>query len=325
MSLPCIMPDLSIVILNWNARDFLRACLRSLEECEPTIFVEIIVVDNDSRLDDSAQMVAREFPDVTLVRNPRNSGFSSGNNLGWKAATGRHVLFLNPDTLVHRGALETLVEVLDSDPSIGVVGPRMIYPGGELQFSARAFPSFGAGIFRNSFLGRMFPNNPWSRAYLQTDLSRTQSQDVDWLSGSALCGSRAALDAMCLGNGPWDESFFMYCEDVDLCFRLMKHLWRRVYVPSATIEHHIGKSSDLAQAKSIRRHHAAMWLFYRKHYMSGSGALLAPIAAFGIGMRATFAVLKLCRAYARMGVLRLFLRRKVRAKGLEWLFKKGKS
>lgn len=315
------MPDLSIVILNWNARDYLRACLRSLEGYQPQISLETIVVDNQSTLDDSAEMVRREFPGVVLIENGQNSGFSAGNNIGWKRASGRHVLFLNPDTIVEHGALETLVAKLDSDTKIGVVGPRMTYPDGELQFSARAFPSFGAGLFRNSFLGRLFPNNPWSRAYLQTDLSRNEDQDVDWVSGSALCGSRVALNAVCQQNGPWDEDYFMYCEDIDLCFRLHEKKWRCVYVPEATIQHHIGKSSDLAQAKSIRRHHAAMWQFYQKHYMKGTGALLAPIAAAGIGTRAFFAVLKLCRTYGRMGVLRLFLRRKVRAKGWEWLFK----
>ncbi len=317
-------PDLSIVILNWNARDYLRACLRSLEEYVPQITIETIVVDNNSTLDKSADMVEREFPGVLLIRNPLNSGFSSGNNLGWQKAMGRHVLFLNPDTIVEAGALEALVQALDGNAEIGAVGPRMTYPDGELQFSARAFPSFGAGLFRNSFLGRLFPNNPWSRAYLQTDLSRGSNQDVDWLSGSALCGSRVALEAINLANGPWDEDYFMYCEDIDLCYRLMEKKWRCVYVPGATIQHHIGKSSDLAQAKSIRRHHAAMWLFYRKHYMQGIGVLLAPVAAFGIGTRAFFAVVKLCRTYARMGVLRLFLRRKARAKGLGWLFRKRK-
>ncbi|RYX86118.1 glycosyltransferase family 2 protein [bacterium] len=316
-------PDLSIVILNWNARDYLRACLRSLEEYAPQIAFETIVVDNNSLLDNSADMVESEFPAVTLIRNPLNSGFSSGNNLGWKKATGRHVLFLNPDTIVEAGALEALVATLDGNAKIGAVGPRMTYPDGELQFSARAFPSFGAGLFRNSFLGRLFPNNPWSRAYLQTDLSRGSNQDVDWLSGSALCGSRVALESIKQRRmgGPWDEDYFMYCEDIDLCYRLMKKKWRRVYVPGATIQHHIGKSSDLAQAKSIRRHHAAMWLFYRKHYMKGTGALLAPFAASGIGLRAFFAVLKLCRTYARMGVLRLFLRRKVSAKKADWRFR----
>jgi len=319
-------PDLSIVILNWNAQEYLRACLCSLQKFPPRCSLETIVVDNDSRLDDSASMVEREFPDVTLIRNPRNSGFSSGNNLGWKAATGRVVLFLNPDTLVEAGALDILVAALDEDPTIGAVGPRMTYPDGELQFSARAFPSFGAGLFRNSFLGRMFPNNPWSRAYLGGGLSREGNQDVDWLSGSAICSPRAALEAVCLENGPWDEDYFMYCEDIDLCFRLGEAKLRRVYVPHATIQHHIGKSSDYARAKSIRRHHAAMWLFYRKHYMKGAGTLLAPVAAAGIALRATLAVAKLSRSYAEGGVLRLFLRRKARAKGLDWLFKsRGKG
>ncbi len=318
----CTMPpDLSIVILNWNARDFLRACLRSLEQNPPQIEIEIIVVDNDSRLDDSANMVEREFPSVMLIRNPHNSGFASGNNLGWKCTRGRHVLFLNPDTVVEAGALDALVQALDENPQVGAAGPKMTYPSGELQFSARAFPSFGAGLFRNSFLGRAFPNNPWSRAYLGEGLSLDKNQSVDWLSGSALCASRVALESVCLPNGPWDEDYFMYCEDIDLCFRLGERGWKRLYVPGATIQHHIGKSSDLAQAKSIRRHHAAMWLFYRKHYMKGAGFLLAPFALAGIGIREFFAVAKLCRTYARMGVLRLFLRRKARAKGWGWLFK----
>jgi GT2 family glycosyltransferase len=319
-------PDLSIVILNWNARDYLRACLASLEENPAQIEIETIVVDNDSRLDDSATMVEREFPGVTLIRNPHNSGFSSGNNLGWKSARGRHVLFLNPDTVVEAGALDALVQALEETPQVGAVGPKMTYPSGELQFSARAFPSFGAGLFRNSFLGRAFPNNPWSRAYLGEGLSLDKNQSVHWLSGSALCASRVALESVCLPNGPWDEDYFMYCEDIDLCFRLGEKGWKRFYVPGATIQHHIGKSSDFARAKSIRRHHAAMWLFYRKHYLKGVGILLAPLAAAGIGVRATLAVAKLSRSYAQGGVLRLFLRRKATAKGWGWLFKQqGKS
>ncbi len=315
------MPDLSIVILNWNARDYLRACLASLEFNPSQVTIEVIVVDNDSRLDDSALMVEREFPGVMLIRNAHNSGFSSGNNLGWKSASGRHVLFLNPDTVVEAGALDSLVRALDENPRIGAVGPRMTYPSGELQFSARAFPSFGAGLFRNSFLGRAFPNNPWSRAYLGEGLSRDENQQVDWLSGSALCGKREALEAVCLSNGPWDEDYFMYCEDIDLCFRLGERGWKRVYIPGATIQHHIGKSSDFTRAKSVRRHHAAMWLFYRKHYMKGLGVVLAPFALAGIAVREFFAVAKLCRSYAQGGVLRLFLRRKATAKGWDWIFK----
>ena len=311
-------PDLSVIILNWNARPFLVACLHSILEQNWRHEIEIIVVDNDSRLDDSVEAIKRDFPGVILVENSQNSGFSAGNNLGFRRARGEFALFLNPDTVVEAGALDFLLDWMKDHPQVGAIGPRMTYPNGELQHSSRAFPSFGAGLFRNSFLGRLFPKNPWSRGYLMSDAAPDQPRAVDWLSGSAILARRAALDAIQTGrrrkNGPWDEDFFMYCEDIDLCYRLMRKKWPRFYVPGATIQHHIGKSSDFAQGQSIRRHHAAMWLFYRKHYLRGLGTLGAPLAALGIAVRATLATLKLYRGYAAVGMFRVMVRRKVGSK-----------
>lgn len=309
-----VRPDLSIIILNWNARPYLVACLHSIIDFNWKHSLEVIVVDNHSLIDDSVEVVKRDFPDVKLIENPRNSGFSAGNNLGYRAARGEYVLFLNPDTVVEAGALDRLLDWMKAHPEAGAIGPRMTYPDGELQHSARAFPSFGAGLFRNSFLGRLFPNNPWSRGYLMADSDANREREVDWLSGSAILARRAALDSIETGNGPWDEDFFMYCEDIDLCYRLRLRNWPRWYVPGATIQHHIGKSSDFAQGKSIRRHHLAMWLFYRKHYGRGRGVLLAPVALLGIATRATLATLKLYRGYAKIGEFRAMLRRKVRHK-----------
>ena len=314
MSLDSASVDLSVVILNWNARPFLVACLDSILRQNWRHSLEIIVVDNDSQYDDSVAVVRRDFPSVTLIESGGNIGFSAGNNVGWRASNGRLVLFLNPDTVVEDGALDVLCDWMDAHPAVGACGPRMTYPDGELQASARGFPSFGAGLFRNSFLGRLWPDNPWSRGYLMLNADATQERAVDWLSGSALLGRREALGQIECGNGPWDEDYFMYCEDIDLCYRLMQRDWTRFYVPAATIQHHIGKSSDLAQGKSIRRHHLAMWLFYRKHYMKGRGRLLAPVAAAGIGARAGLATLKLLRGYARIGVLREVLQHKFGAR-----------
>lgn len=308
------MADLSVVILNWNARPFLVACLRSILDQNWRAEIEVIVVDNDSRIDDSVAVMKRDFPHVTLLENPTNCGFGAGNNVGWKRASGRYVLFLNPDTIVESGALDRLVDWMDAHPNVGACGPRMTFPDGELQFSARAFPSFGAGLFRNSWLGKLWPNNPWSRGYLGQNVAPGAERSVDWLSGSALLGRREALESVDTGRGPWDEEFFMYCEDVDLCYRLGERGWPRFYVPGATIQHHIGRSSDLAQGKSIRRHHIAMWQFYRKHYMKGTGVLLAPFAFAGIGARALFASVKLARTYADMGILRRVFRSKVAAR-----------
>ena len=308
-------PALSVVILNWNARPFLVACLNSMLGQSWRRAIEILVVDNDSQIDDSVAVIQRDYPGVTLIETGANLGFSAGNNRGYGRARGRLVLFLNPDTIVENGALDALCDWMDAHPDVGACGPRMTYPDGELQPSARGWPSFGAGLFRNSFLGRLWPNNPWSRGYLLQGVDHSRARAVDWLSGSALMARREALEQIDTGPGPWDEDFFMYCEDIDLCYRLMKKGWPRFYVPAATIQHHIGKSSDLAQGTSIRRHHAAMWLFYRKHYMRGRGLLLAPVAALGIGARASLATLKLLRGYGKIGVLRTIVRRKVRNKG----------
>jgi GT2 family glycosyltransferase len=309
------IPDLSVIILNWNARPYLVACLESILGQNWRHSIETIVVDNASHLDDSVEVVKRDFPGVTLIENPRNSGFGAGNNLGWKRSGGKYVLFLNPDTVVEAGAFDVMIDWMEAHPKVGAIGPRMTYPDGELQHSSRAFPSFGAGLFRNSFLGRLFPNNPWSRGYLMADTDRTLERAVDWLSGSAIMARREALRSINTGPGPWDQDFFMYCEDIDLCYRLMRKKWPRFYVPTATIQHHIGKSSDYAKGQSIRRHHSAMWLFYRKHYMRGLGVLVAPLAALGIATRAFLAVVKLYRNYAAEGIFRPMFKRQVKWKG----------
>jgi GT2 family glycosyltransferase len=290
--------DLSVVILNWNACEYLVDALRSIESQNWRRAIEVIVVDNFSQIDDSVETVKREFPDVRLIAHTENIGFARGNNLGFEHARGRHILFLNPDTIVHDGALDTLCDWMDAHGDVGACGPKLLNTDGSLQPSCRAFPSVGAGFFRNTFLGRMFPNNPWTRAYLMQGFNHDKEADVDWLSGSALCVRREAFEKV----GGWDGDYFMYCEDVDLCFKLKEAGWRRVYVPSATITHRIGGSSDWAQGAMIRQHHGSMLLFFRKHYMKGTRILLLPLAALGIGLRAAGAMFKLYRGYFNRGV-----------------------
>lgn len=298
---------LSVIILNWNARDYLLAALRSITTQQWRHNIEIIVVDNASHLDDSVAAVRREFPQVCLIANPKNVGFAAGNNIGLHAARGRYVLFLNPDTIVHDGALDVLIDWMDEHPQVGACGPKLLNTDGSLQASCRAFPSVGAGFFRNTILGRLFPNNPWTRSYLMQDFAHDREAEVDWLSGSALFVRRAALQQ----TGAWDEGFFMYCEDVDLCYRLKEAGWQRVYVPQALITHRIGASSDWAQGRMIRRFHASMLRFYFKHYARGTGILLAPVAIAGIGLRAGGAVGKLYWGYFKGGRLGRMLKHKL--------------
>ena len=290
--------DFSVVILNWNARDFLVDALHSIVSQNWQRSIEVIVVDNHSQFDDSVETVRRLFPDILLVAHRENIGFARGNNLGFEKARGRHILFLNPDTKVHDGALDTLCDWMDAHADVGACGPKLLNTDGSLQPSCRTFPSVGAGFFRNTFLGRLFPNNPWTKAYLMAGFNHEKEADVDWLSGSALCLRREAFEQV----GGWDADYFMYCEDVDLCFKLKEANWRRVYVPSATITHRIGASSDWAQGAMIRQHHGSMLLFFRKHYMKGARILLFPLAVAGIGLRAAGAMFKLYRRYLKGGI-----------------------
>lgn len=301
-------PDLSVVILNWNARDYLVAALASLTAQEWQHAIEVIVVDNASHLDDSVATVRRDFSSVQLIANTMNVGFSAGNNIGLRAARGRYILFLNPDTVVHPGALDTLISWMDAHPQVGACGPKLLNSDGSLQASCRAFPSLGAGFFRNTPLGRLYPNNPWTRSYLMQDFAHDQETAVDWLSGSALFVRREALQQI----GPWDASFFMYCEDVDLCYRLKAADWQRFYVPQAVITHRIGASSDWAQGQMIRRFHASMLRFFFKHYAQGWAVFLAPIVALGVGLRALGAVVKLYKSYFKGGALGKMISNKLR-------------
>lgn len=297
---------LSVVILNWNARDYLVAALQSIVEQPWRHDIEVIVVDNHSQIDDSPAVVKRDFPQVHLIENPTNVGFAAGNNVGLRVARGRHVLFLNPDTIVHEGAFDTLIDWMDAHPRAGAIGPKLLNSDGSLQASCRSFPSIGAGFFRNTPLGRLFPNNPWTRSYLMQGFAHDREAQVDWLSGSALFMRRAALDQI----GEWDEGFFMYCEDVDLCYRLKETGWERWYVPQAVITHRIGASSDWAQGAMIRRFHASMLRFFFKHYTHGTGKLLIPLAVAGVGLRALGAVSNLYWRYTKTGLMKLILERK---------------
>jgi GT2 family glycosyltransferase len=248
-------------VVNWNTKDELAACLESVLGQEG-VKHEIIVVDNGSA-DGSAEMVRTHFPQVHLVANDDNRGFARAQNQALQSSKGRYVLMLNPDArIMEPDALARLVAFGDAEPHIGIIGLRILNPNGSLQFSARRFPTLGAGLFRNTFLGRVFPKNKYVKDYLMTDWSHDEVRDVDWVSGAALTVRREAMEQI----GLLDERFFMYCEDVDFCFRAHEKGWRVCYFPGATVTHRIAASSDLAQVRMIYQFHRSMRLFFGKHY-----------------------------------------------------------
>ncbi len=283
-------PDISVVILNWNTERLLRRCIASIKNHNTSqVSYEIIVVDNASE-DGSRAMVTSEFPDVKLVINKRNIGFGAGNNRGAVEATGRYILFLNSDTEVHTDCLLKLVQFADEHPECGIVGPKLLNADGSLQYSCRHYPNLATGFFRNTPLGRLFPSNRHNADYLMSSWDHASNRNVDWVSGAALMIRRATADEV----GMFDEDYFMYCEDVDLCRRVNMaprnassvETWKVTYVPDATITHFIGRSSDKVPTRMTYEFHRSQYLFYRKHYLAATPIFLRPLIPVGIIMRA---------------------------------------
>lgn len=265
--------QLSVTICSWNTQDDLRACLRSLEN---EAGVETIVCDNNSE-DGSPEMVAREFPWVRLLAQKTNLGFTGGQNLMIEARSAPHVLLLNSDTVVHPGALETLMAYLEANPEVGIVGPKLLNPDGSLQLSCRRFPNPLAALFRNTPLGRLFPNNRFTRDYLMKDFQHDRPMEVDWVSGAAMLARKEMIDRI----GGLDPEFFMFCEDTDWCWRAGKAGYKVVYLPSSVVTHAIGRSTDKVPNRMIGRFHRSMGRFYRKNMLPEVALPLRPFALAG--------------------------------------------
>ena len=269
------MVDLSIVIVNWNVRDLLRRCLSSLlvarrsllvdrqpatSNQQPATSIEIIVVDNGSA-DGSVQMVRVEFPGVRLITNADNRGFPAANNQGIGVAQGRYILLLNPDTEVVGDALATMVAFADAHPDVGIVGPQLLNPDGSVQSSRRRFPTLATGFFESTWLQGYAPRRLLERYYV-LDRPDDIVQEVDWVTGAALMARREAVEQV----GPLDEGFFMYSEELDWCRRFREAGWRVVYLPTARIVHHVGKSSEQVVAARHIHFQTSKVRYFRKYH-----------------------------------------------------------
>jgi GT2 family glycosyltransferase len=283
--------DLSVTICSWNTVNDLRACLQSLRDSRDEGSFEVVVVDNASE-DFSADMVEKEFPEFRLLRQYKNLGFTGGHNLAIRERRGRDVALLNSDTVVHKGAIRSLIAFMEATPEVGIVGPKLLNPDGSLQMSCRRFPNPVAAAFRNTWLGRLFPNNRFTREYLMADFQHDQVREVDWVSGAAMFIRGEVIEKV----GALDDKFFMYCEDVDLCKRAWDAGWKVAYLPEAVITHAIGKSSDQAPNRMIARFHLSMLRYYTKHVVSKQLFVVRPFtwlfAAAALGTRATIFYIK---------------------------------
>jgi len=321
-------PDVSLGILSYNTRGYLRRCLASLfDPHDPEVLEawrragrpveafpvegvtsEVIVVDHVSG-DGSAAMVREEFPAVTLLEPGENLGFSGGNNLAYGSARGRYFLLLNSDTVVRPGWLTELIAYADAHPRAGLIGPKLLNPDGSLQYSCRHFPTLGAGFFRHTPLERLMPRNIYTRDYLMKDWDHNDARPVDWLSGACLLARRELIEEI----GGLDDRYFMYFEDVDWAARAHRAGWEVHYTPAPVVLHEIGRSSDRRPKRMIVMHHESAYRYFSENTPFGKSAVgrgllvsaLAARAALMLGRneayawRARLAALRKPRAAAR--------------------------
>jgi len=292
------MDDIAVIVVNWNAREDLRLCLASLlTDSIPKVSYSVWVVDNASN-DGSADMTRLEFPQAKLIANTENVGFSRANNQAIAASDGRYVFLLNSDATVKPGALDALVAFADSHSQAGIIGPKVLNPDGSLQFSCRRFPTLGAGLFRNTWLGRLSPHNRYAADYLMANVSHDKPRNVDWLSGCAMLIRRDRIAEF----GGLDERFYMYCEDVDICKRAWDAGRDVMYYPGAVVTHAIGRSSDKNAEKMIVEFHRSWYEFDKKHHPN-AGPLRRAAVGSGLWLRGAMRIARRRanqRAYQKM-------------------------
>ncbi|MEQ1934282.1 MAG: glycosyltransferase family 2 protein [Fimbriimonadaceae bacterium] len=272
-------PELSITICSWNTVDDLRLCLQSLHDVKGEADFEVLVVDNHSE-DGSPDMVEKDFPWVRLFRMQDNLGFTGGQNHALANRHAPNVFLLNSDTIVHEGAMRRLMEYHREHPEAGMIGPKLLNSDGSLQYSCRRFPNPVAALFRNTPIGKLFPNNPFTRDYLMQEWDHSDTREVDWVSGAALFATGDLIEKI----GTLDPEYFMFCEDVDWCWQCWKAGYKVVYLHDSVITHAIGRSTDKAPNRMIGRFHRSMFRFYRKNMVSQQFILLRPFSLLFCGL-----------------------------------------
>ena len=278
-------PSWSAVVVDYQSGPLLVSCVRSLLADDSAGGPpEVVVVDNAGATTDpqaftSSTVLAAEFPAVPVIRPGANLGYARAANLGIAATRAPVVAVLNPDTEVAPGSAAALVERFEREPELGAVGPQIRNPDGTRYPSARQAPSTTDAI-GHAVLGEVAPGNRFTRAYRQLDADPARSRDVDWVSGAAVWLRRSALDRI----GGWDERFFLFFEDVDLCRRLEGDGWRIAYEPGGTVMHVVGASRSGRPVRSIYEHHRAAYQYADK-WWHGSRRLLLPAAAAFLALR----------------------------------------
>ncbi|MFC1477191.1 glycosyltransferase [candidate division KSB1 bacterium] len=276
------MVTLSVIIVNYNVRDFLEQALRSVQRALREISHEIIVVDNAST-DGSGRMVREKFPEVTLIENTVNMGFARANNLVLKKAEGQFIAMLNPDTLVREDTFSIILQGFEEYPDAGMIGCKVLNPDGTLQLSCRrSFPSPWVAITRLLGLSYIFPKSRLFGRYNLTYLDPDSIEEVDAISGSFMTVRKEVIETV----GPLDEQYFMYGEDLDWCYEIKKFGWKILYYPRTSIVHYKGESSRQSRWNQLKLFYDAMVIFSEKHFKAHRIFTPMWILKIGIALRA---------------------------------------
>lgn len=280
--------DLSIIIINYNKKALTEQAVQSIYETVPIVSFEIIVVDNSS---DPLQQVDFLHEDIIILKNINNRGFANACNIGADISCGNYILFLNNDTIMHKDTLDDCIQYLQQNPQIGVLGTRTLLPDGTLDHACkRGFPTPKSSMYYFCGMDKKHPESKKYGSYRQTFIGEDSVSEVDSVAGSFLMMPRSVFNRL---EG-YDETFFMYGEDLDLCFRVKELGLSVIYYGKSSITHLKGQSGLHTRSKTVIFHfYNAMQLFYKKHYTSEYNVLITVLVYCGIKIKYILTILNM--------------------------------
>jgi len=280
---------LSVIIVNYNVKYFLEVCIHSVMRATKGMVTEIFVVDNNSS-DDSCSFIKNRFPEVKLIENKENKGFSKANNQAVAQSSGEYILFLNPDTVMPEDFFEKAIPYMDAHPEAGALGPRIIDGKGQFAPDAKkSYPTLSVAIFKTTGINKLFSKSSYFNKYYAVHIGERQTAPVEVLSGCCMLVRRTAMDA---AGGPFDEEYFMYCEDVDLSYRIEKAGFKNIYFPEVDLIHYKGESTRKMTLSYVRIFNEALTKFVKKHYSKKQASLFVMMLNIGIVLRAVLSAAK---------------------------------
>jgi len=253
--------ELTIIVVNYNCRLIVQNCIYSILQNVKNIQYEVIVVDNNSN-DNSLILIEKNFKDCILIRNDKNNGFAKAVNQGFKIAKGEILLILNPDVKILPASIEKAIHFLEDNPNVAILLPKLLNPDGSLQYSCRTFYDLPTILLRRTFLKKIFPNHSKIKEHLMLNYDHEKPREVDWGLGACMFIRKNAIEDVNL----MDERFFLYFEDVDLCWRMKEKGWKVIYFPKSVMIHaHLRHSAKGLFNRAKWEHFVSFLKFCIKH------------------------------------------------------------